>query len=151
MNRIRLFLSAAILGCTLVATVGPAVAQSIVFEVADDAGVTEVPTVGDAIDAASSAWQTGAWWSFLGACALLIAAVAFQREMLGKFVPWLLTDRGGVTLVFASSFLGVMGHALISINAFGFGLVVEAAAIALGAIGGYTGFKRMVWPAKPKP
>lgn len=89
----------------------------------------------------------------------LIGAVFVNRRYGGaKWIPWGIgtylstTDRGGVILAFSMSFIGSVGHQILA-GAWPPGMAVFKAAfvVAVMAIGGYVGVKRIVAPADQLP
>lgn len=64
---------------------------------------------------------------------------------------WFSTDRGGVVLTFSMAFLGAIGHAVAADVAVNLGLFWSALLVALTAIGGYAGARRLLWPKDAAP
>lgn len=118
---------------------------------ADADGAEEVPD--DAVGLLERAYRavtSGDWSGLGGAVLLLIAMVATQRKFLGGVIDFFATDRGGVVLVFLNAFGGALGHSLlveVSGGDMKLGAALLAAlGVAIGAIGGYTGVKKFLWP-----
>ena len=64
-----------------------------------------------------------------------------------KLLPaWFATDRGGVVITLALSFLGAIGHALAASSPVNVELFEAAVLTAVGAAGGYVAIRRMLWP-----
>lgn len=82
---------------------------------------------------------------------LLIGVVWLFRKKGVSFIPgavgkFLATDRGGVLVTLALAFFGALAHALMSSAAISVSLFWAAAMVAVGAIGGYAGLRRLLWP-----
>jgi hypothetical protein len=89
--------------------------------------------------------RTGAWPMAAGLA--LIGVVWAGRRWGGALLPWLKTDRGGVALVLATSTLGALGTAWAAGAAPDGKAALAALQVGLLAIGGYTGLRKLIWPA----
>lgn len=97
--------------------------------------------------------------AWIAAGALLSIGVLFLRyyrtnplPLIGRRVPlpgWFTTDRGGVTMVLGLAFLGAVAHALKADVPINLTTLEGAGKVALGAIGGYAGLKKLFFPATP--
>lgn len=81
----------------------------------------------------------------------IIAAALISMVMLGfasvrERIRWLRTDRGGTLSVFVLAYGGALLVALRDDVAITFQLFLRALEVALIAIGGYTGVRRLIWP-----
>lgn len=91
-------------------------------------------------------------WRHVAALALILVTMLVRRFQ--KKLPKVLRgDRGGVITVFVLSLLGAVGHTALAGASFGsLDLWETAALIALEAIGGFVGVKRLLWPKdEPEP
>lgn len=86
----------------------------------------------------------------IAAGALLSLLVLGIRRYGTKLPGFFRTDRGGVVLVLVTSLVGGVGHALVARAPLSFALVESILMVAIIAIGGYQGLKRLIWP-KPAP
>ena len=120
----------------------PAVVAPVVAVVAPVASVESDP-VGTLVTL-YNAVRGGNW--ILAASLVLVAVVFLARKYGVKVVPWLGTDRGGVVLVFGLSFLGALSSSLMAGGKVDLDMVKMAFTAAVAAMGGYQGFKRLVWP-----
>lgn len=99
----------------------------------------------DAIKRAYAAIQNNDWRSFAALVLILITLVV--RRFEAKLPGWFRGDRGGVVLVFVLALLGTAGSAALAGASFAsLGLYGNALVLALQAIGGYVGIKRLLWP-----
>jgi hypothetical protein len=78
---------------------------------------------------------------------LLVGLVAAARWGLGRVVPWFLTDRGGTILAAVTAFVAVVGSGLAAGIPLGVDLLGAAVAAGAGAIGLFTGAKRLIRPS----
>lgn len=115
--------------------------------------VAPAETVAGDVRAAYDAIVRGEWVVAAGfALSLLVLGVRRYGvkaiDLVGgdKLSDWLLTDRGGVVLVFALSLLGSVAHAAIAKAPVNLSTLHAAAVAAITAIGGYAGLRRFVWP-----
>lgn len=139
---------------TSLADAGPIDAGTIAETVAVDAGAVAetVKDVGqdpagfakDTYDAVKS----GQWW--LLASLIVIAATFVARKWGAKVIPWLKTDRGGTVLAFSVAFLGGLAHAVAAEGSPSWEMLQTSLKVALGAVGGYTGLRKTLFP-KDKP
>ncbi len=81
-----------------------------------------------------------------GMAAAMKALPTSIRTFLAPASAFLATDRGGVAITLGLSFLGAVGHALLTSAAINLALFEAAAMVAIGAIGGYAGLRRLLWP-----
>jgi len=104
----------------------------------------------DPVDAAGTlfeAMQKGNWLAAMAA--MLILFVWAARKWAGKVVPWLQTDRGGVALVLVSSFVATLAAGMAAGKTPGLDELRVAFTLAVAAIGGYQGIRRLIWPKEP--
>lgn len=90
-----------------------------------------------------AAAQSGSW--MYAVAALLMALTWCARKYGGEWIPFLKTDAGGVATTFALAFFG----ALVAAGpvAFSWGLVGTAVKVAIAAMGGYAGIRKLLVPA----
>lgn len=91
-----------------------------------------------------AAVQSGNWWA--AASALVIAIVWALRTYAGARWSWLRSDPAGVFLAFATSLAGGLFVSLMAGSAMSMVLVVVAAKVAFGAIGGHSALKKLIGP-----
>lgn len=84
-------------------------------------------------------------WSMVAAC-VLIVLVWFARKFNTK-ISFFQGDRGGPILVFALSFAGAISTSLMASEPISFKMFLAASQIALMAIGGFVGVKKILWPS----
>lgn len=89
----------------------------------------------------------GGQWMVVAAMAV-VGLVWLLRNWPGLVskVPFLSTDRGGVLVTLATSLLLPLATAVLAGKVIGWSDVEAAGMLALTAIGGYTGLKRLLWP-----
>lgn len=89
-------------------------------------------------------------WKIAAGAVLSLLVLGIRRLPEGWAPGFFRTDRGGVVLVLATSLLGGVGHALVARVPITFALVEAIVMVAVIAIGGYQGLKRLVWPKQAK-
>jgi hypothetical protein len=136
------------------ADAGPIDAGAVV-NVSADAGVTAADVVKDVGDDPAGfakdtydAVKSGQWW--LLASLIVIALTWAARKWGAKLVPWLKTDRGGTVLAFAVAFLGGLAHAVAAEGSPSWEMLQTSLKVALGAVGGYTGLRKTLFPKDKK-
>jgi hypothetical protein len=90
-------------------------------------------------------------WKLL--IALVVSILAWGARKYGKsYVPFLGTDRGGIITVFALAFVGCIANVMIALGSGGLAsdIWLDAVSIAMLSIGGYTGLKKLFFPADAK-
>lgn len=108
------------------------------------------PDIGEAAGIAYKAFTSKNWSHF--AAALLIVVTLVLRRYTPQLPAFFKTDRGGVLLVFSLSLLGGLGHAVLAGASFtDFDLYGRTIQIALEAIGGYVGIRKLIWPNDKQP
>jgi hypothetical protein len=77
----------------------------------------------------------------------------FIDKTFGKLVRWSRSDRGGVIAVFVTSILGGVLHTITvgGVHALSGSTVKLALGLGIAAIGGWTGVKRLFFPADAVP
>ena len=90
------------------------------------------------------AGKAGQWW-MLGAliCVLLIWV---SRMLLGKFIPWFTTDRGGAVLALIIGLLSALAATLASGKP-SWAAIADGVKLALVAIGTFVSVKKIVAPS----
>lgn len=77
---------------------------------------------------------------------LILAFLMFGLAKVRDRVPWFRGDRGGAILVMVLALGGSMAAALASEVALDWRLFLGAVGVAWTAAGGYTWFRRLIWP-----
>ena len=90
-----------------------------------------------------SAAQSHSWMYLVAA--VLMAATWGARKYLAPKVPWLASDAGGVALALLLAFFGALVTAGPS-AAFSWALLAASAKVAIAAMGGYSGLRKLVVP-----
>lgn len=85
----------------------------------------------------------------IAAGALLSLLVLGIRRYGTRLPGFFRTDRGGVVLVLVTSLIGGVGHAFVAGAPLSLALVESILLVAIIAIGGYQGLKRLIWPKPP--
>jgi len=107
----------------------------------------EEPSAGDPAKAVSDlvkAIQNGTWLPAIAA--LLVLLVWAVRKWGASVVPWLGTDRGGVAVVLVTSFFAALVSGMADDVKPGWADIEAALVLAVTAIGGYQGIRRLLWP-----
>lgn len=113
-------------------------------ETIKDVGEDPVGFAKDTYDAVKS----GQWWLL---ASLIVVAITFVARKWGaKVIPWLKTDRGGTVLAFAVAFLGGLAHAVAAEGSPSWEMLQTSLKVALGAVGGYTGLRKTLFPSDKK-
>lgn len=99
---------------------------------------------GQAVSALVKAVQEGTWLPAIAA--LLVLLVWAVRRWGKEVVPWLGTDRGGVLIVLVTSFMAALVSGLADDVRPGWADIEAALVLAVTAIGGYQGLRRLLWP-----
>lgn len=81
---------------------------------------------------------------------LLFLAMAGLSKVRDK-VKWFKGDRGGAVLVMLLALGGALSTSLFSTEPLTPKLFIGAVGVAWMAVGGFTWFKRLIWPADLKP
>jgi len=82
----------------------------------------------------------------------LILVMMLGRRFEKKLPGFLHGDRGRVILLFILAFAGAAGHTALAGGEFGsLSLWKTAAVVAVEAAGGYTAFRKLVWPKADEP
>ena len=157
MKLLALTLCAALCGAFLVSAPAPALAQdagALAAPAAAPAPAAEAAEAPDLAERAEAdplavglelvdAVRKGNWRLAIAlGLALLMVLGAKARDK----VKWFRGDRGGALLVMGLSLAGALATALASDAALDWKLFLGAAGVAWTAVGGYTWFKRLVWP-----
>lgn len=100
--------------------------------------------IGGVISALYNAIRGGQW--VIAAGAVLVGLVWAARKWLPGLSPWFKTDRGGVVLTVAMSFIGALATSLLAGKLPGVQDLIAAVTVAASAMGIYTGTKRVVAP-----
>lgn len=90
-----------------------------------------------------SAAQSHSWMYLVAA--VLMAATWGARKYLAPKVPWLASDAGGVALALLLAFFGAVVTAGPS-AALSWALLATSAKVAVTAMGGYAGLRKLVVP-----
>jgi hypothetical protein len=77
---------------------------------------------------------------------ILIGLVYVARRWGGSLVPWLQTDRGGVALAGGLALVGGLANAILAGATVDLDLALTVLEVALLAMGGWTGVRRLLWP-----
>lgn len=81
-----------------------------------------------------------------GVAALVLGALMLVLGKVRDKISWFRGDRGGAILVMVLALAGTLSTALASSADLDSRLFAGAAGLAWTAVGGYTWFKRLVWP-----
>ena len=109
--------------------------------------VSEESDPGDLAHRAVNAAKDRDWKLLI---ALIVSLLAWGARKFGKnFWPFLGTDRGGVVTVLVLAFVGCVTNVMIALGSGGLtgGVWMDALSIAILSIGGYTGLKKLLFPA----
>ena len=94
-----------------------------------------------------SAIRSGNWRIVAAiALSLIMLAGAKARDKIAFFKG----DRGGIVAIFTLSAVGALATSLFADGAIDATMFLRAAEVGLLAIGGFVGFKKLVWPSDKK-
>jgi|SRR3990167_5455075 len=91
-----------------------------------------------------AAVQKGNWWAV--ASAMVVVSVWAIRTYVGSRYAWLRSDPAGVLLAFLASLAGLLFTSLMAGSGMSVAMLVIAAKVAFGAIGGYSAVRKGVAP-----
>lgn len=83
-------------------------------------------------------------WRYAAAFALSLLVLAFGG--VRDRVKWFRGDRGGVVAIFVLSFGGALATSLLGSAPIDATMALTSVSVAVTAIGGFTAFKRFLWP-----
>lgn len=131
-----------------VATVAELVPATPATPVVDPVAAAEVDPLGT-VDKIVSAVRAGEW-RFVASLLLALLMVALSRiREIGPAKKFFSGDRGGAILVGILAVSGALASALATDARLDWRLFLGAAGVMWTAVGGYTWFKRIVWPKFP--
>lgn len=83
-------------------------------------------------------------WTLAAGALLSLLVLGVRRT---PWLPrWFKTDRGGVALVLGTALATGVSHALLAGASVNLLLVESIVGVAIAAIGGYAGLRRLIWP-----
>jgi len=147
-NYWTLFIIAAILvACGLysaqaLADAGPVAADAAVNVSAAnvDVGADPVGFFKSTYDAAKS----GQWWMLVS---LIVIGLVWAARKWAKKIDFFTTDRGGALLAISVGILGGMAHGILADGTPTLAMLTESIKVTVGAIGGYAGLKKVLFPS----
>lgn len=96
-----------------------------------------------------NAVRSGQWALVVGLC--LVGVTYAARRWLLKGWTWAQTDRGGVILAGSLALFGAVGNAALAGTWPDGKTLLAALQVALVAMGGYAGLKKLAFPSKAAP
>jgi hypothetical protein len=126
------------------AVAAPAETEVAPPKVMPPTGPTE-DAVGDLAVDTVQAVQAGNWKMAVSGLLFLLMFVLRKLKL-----PFLRGDRGGTISVLVMAQLGAFGTALSSGQPITLSLLIGTVGVGLGAIGGYTAVKKIIWPSDKK-
>lgn len=89
-------------------------------------------------------------WRALGAAVILLV-VFVMRALVGRWVGFFKTDRGGATMALIVGVLGTVASLLTAGGKFQWGMLLDGLMAAFTAAGGYVTLKKLIAPSDAKP
>ena len=116
------------------------------------AQVAGTPDPGNLTSFAQTAFSavTSHNWALVASLAV-IAVVYVLRKFAGPKLKWITTDRGGAFLVIVVSVAGALANALLAGAHVGWGVLLTALQVGLGAAGGWAVVRKLLGISVPAP
>jgi uncharacterized membrane protein HdeD (DUF308 family) len=80
-----------------------------------------------------------------------LLVVFLMRAVVGRWVGFFKTDRGGAVMALIVGVLGTVASLLLAGGKFQFGMLLDGLLAAFTAAGGYATIKKMISPSDAKP
>ncbi len=90
----------------------------------------------------------GGQWQMV--VAFMLVCLVYLARRFGEKIEFFRSDRGGPILVFSISFAGSLGASMLADSPIDAKLFLTAAEVALMAMGGFVGLRRVLWPQPTK-